>query len=146
MSSSGARVRDETSERLRRWAAGSYPAEAGVELLVRSGVLRRVDLSGLWGSEQGVDAEVLSGAVLDAHLTDHELPLVLVALSLLAGGDHAVDLSQVLPGVDRHGMDLVLAAVAHAGGSHADRAIERNEYGNATGGIGRRLPPLHPWP
>jgi hypothetical protein len=54
-----------------------------------------------------------------------------------------VDLGDLAAGLDRRALTLVLAAIAHAAGSHEHR-IDRDRDGVPH--PGGRLPPLVPWP
>lgn len=122
---------DSTHAGLRHWAKGNYALEAGVELLIRpfhgrfAGAwqpwVEPGDGDGVWWIDpEKFDIGALSGG---------ERRLLSVAESLLGG--QPVDLAEALPGMDRECVELVLAAVSHASGSH-------EHYG---AGI-----PLHPWP
>ena len=106
-----------TADALRAWAKGIYPTEAGVELLIRSG--RAVSDGAPWITRDGD-----------------------MAASLLGGP--AVDLSEDVPGLDRQAAALVLAAIAHANGSHEHSEIQFNEDGTPRGFS--RVPTLYPWP
>jgi hypothetical protein len=111
---------------LRSWARGVYTEEAAVELLIRSGWTRRaafIDdvLAGQRdpGGQPWVDWEAL-GQILyggrDSPIlaaSGGELRLLRLAHSLAAG-----ELGAAVPGLDRDAMALVLAAMAHANGSH----------------------------
>ena len=59
--------------------------------------------------------------------------------------DVPVVLGDLVPGLDRENLDLVLAAIAHAGGSHQHANISVHEDGTVTRGKGL-LDSLHPWP
>ncbi len=74
-------------------------------------------------------------------LSGGEHQFMMIAASL--GGEEQVALSDVIPGLDRALLDLVLAALAHAAGSHQDSVIlEKPE-----GVLGfERADTLHPWP
>ena len=145
---------------LRKWAAGSYPDEAAVELLIRSGWTRRtafvgdctLPLEGDVGS--WVNWEVV-GRILAGELDSPALAAsggelrVLRIAHCLAHGLFA----DALPGLDRQHLDLVLAAVAHAGGSHQHNGpLVPDPKGRWTDpGTGQRLSfpslrSLHPWP
>lgn len=71
-----------------------------------------------------------------------ERRLVRIAASLLGGP--AVDLSEDVPGLDRQAAALVLAAIAHANGSHEHSEFQFNEDGTPRGFS--RVPTLYPWP
>lgn len=134
-------------EGLRAWARGLYPTEAAVELAIRysSGWLadgsqpwvQRMDNGYYW-----IDSESLlrnSGG-----FSGGERRVVAVVVSLLDGADCRVSLAD-LAGVDREGLDLILAAIAHAGGSHEHSMPLWND--TKTGILGFERPgSLHPWP
>ncbi len=116
--------------RLRHWAAGIYPEEAAVELLIRSGWTRRAPLAThraatLDGAQDVyIDWDVL-GQILEGHLdspilaaSGGELRMLRIAYSLARGV-----LQETVPGLDRHHTDLVLAAIAHANGSHCHSGL-----------------------
>lgn len=130
---------------LRRWARRAYAEEAAVELLVRgfggrfaaAGYrwVRPCDRPGwFW-----LDGEALihdTGA-----LSGGERRLLAVA-GALASGVALSDLGGVLSGLDRPNLQLVLAALAHAAGSHehADFMVQGDRA------VFRRLGPLVNWP
>lgn len=64
---------------------------------------------------------------------------ILRAAASIADG-RPVDLGDTASGLDRRHLQLLLAALSHAGGSHEHRAID------ATGHPGDPMPPLVPWP
>ena len=68
---------------------------------------------------------------------------VLRAAASIADG-HPVDLGDLAPGLDRRALMLVLAAMAHAAGSHDHRAIAYDPDGIPH--LGDPLPPLVAWP
>ena len=111
----------EVHEALRRWAKGLYPLEAGVELLIRAFDGRFANPSQPWvqeGDDAGwwwIDAEQMTEDNYGA-LSGGETRLLRIAASLLDGPP--VDLSRNLSGLDREHLQLVLDAIAHAGGSH----------------------------
>ena len=106
---------------LRSWAKGLYPVEAAVELLVRAANGRFASAGYPWvqpGDEPGwwwLDPIAITDDNLIA-LSGGEQRLLRIVASL-AGGQ-PVNLGANLPGLDRDAMSLVLAAVAHANGSH----------------------------
>ena len=112
---------DQTHAGLRAWAEGVYPLEAGVELLIRSSGGRFAGARWPWineGDEPGwwwLDAEQMNEDNL-AALSGGETRLLRLAASLLNGTP--VDLHQNIAGLDRDHVTLVLAAIAHAAGSH----------------------------
>lgn len=114
---------------LRRWSRGAYAEEAAVELLIRSfggrfastryPWVRACDRPGwfwLHGEPLIHDTGALSGG---------ERRLLTVAGALVSGVAVS-DLADLLAGLDRTNLQLVLAAFAHAGGSHeqADVSVD----------------------
>ena len=129
----------EVESALLRAAVGDYSAEAAVLLLANAGhwlpqlqatglvsLLDDVDGEGLWAQVAWpeVDAALRAGTIGGSG---SQLRLLRAAASLADG--QPVDLGDLAAGLDRDGLTLVLAAVAHAGGSHGDD-----------------LPPLAAWP
>ena len=133
---------------LRSWAKGLYPLEAAIELLVRTSDgrfanpgypwIQPCDRPGWWW----LDHEAITDDNL-ARLSGGEQRILRIVASL-AGGT-PVNLYADLPGLDREHMQLVLAAMAHANGSHehADLHIDHQRGGAVLDG---RLLSLHPWP
>lgn len=138
------------NDELREWARGMYALEAAAELLIRTSEAQGRSVPGARRTDDGrlwLDAE----AVLDdtAAGSGGEQRIAAIAASLLGGPP--VDLSEVLPGLDRDQLALVLAAVAHAGGSHRHTdppRVTMQEDGTplVTRGSGELLGSLHPWP
>jgi hypothetical protein len=134
-------------EGLRAWAKGLYPCEAAVELTIRYSSGWLADERQPWvfrcdNGYYGIDPDKLmanSGA-----FSGGERRMVAVIVSLLDGSDCRMPLSDV-SGLDREALDLVLAALAHAGGSHEHSVPVWN--GTKTGIVGFDSPgSLHPWP
>lgn len=106
---------------LRAWAKGVYPFEAGVELLIRTNAGLFAGRSQPWiaaGDDPGwwwVDAEQLNEDNFVA-LSGGEARMLRIVASLLNG--EPLSLYRELPGLDRESAQVVLAAVAHACGSH----------------------------
>lgn len=142
---------DEVEVALLNAAVGDYAAEAGVLLLANDGYwLARLRAAGMIT----VEAEPVGGelwariewAELDAALADGRLPLspeglavLRVAVSLADG--RPVDLAEVAVALDRRALGLVLAALAHAAGSH-DHGAPAGQGADAD----LRLGPLIAWP
>jgi len=146
--------------RLRRWAAGIYPDEAAVELLIRSGWTKRAALATHRAAtldsayDVYIDWDVL-GQILDGQVdspilaaSGGELRTLRIAHSLARG-----ILQETIPGLDRHHTDLVLAAIAHANGSHHHSGLtevppDGQWVHNETGALLSFTPlgPLHRWP
>lgn len=106
---------------LRSWARGAYAEEAAVELLARSFGGRFASTSWPWvrpcngGGWYWLDADAIwtgSGALSGGERR------ILNVVAALVGGQPLADLGGVLAGVDRRNLGLILAALAHAGGSH----------------------------
>lgn len=149
---------------LRANAKGMYPLEAATEFLIRSDVwLRRGDFLQAcvqaWGPTEAEPhlksgACILWGVVGEAlvamETVDEDCPAWLGVCSggerrlILIAHDIAVGPMSEVAGLDRRLQELVLAAVAHAGGSHehhppfkvGEQAADRREY----------LGSLYPWP
>ena len=131
---------------LREWAKGSYGMEAAVELLVRFNGGRLLhgpwiehgpDRDRYWFSADMVpnEAGVLSGG---------ERRVLELAASLADPHVTRIGLGHVVTGLDRDALDLVVAAIAHAGGSHEH---SRPVFGiDGTYAGTRDLPSLHEWP
>ena len=139
----------ELDEALRRWAKGIYPSEAGVELLIRQG--RAIYEGAPWlietdwaevGRERMVALDV--DQLLDGTggYSGGESRVIRIAVSLLGGP--AVNLNEDVPGLDRERTALVLAAIAHANGSHEHSGVRFNDDGTPAGFT--RLTSLYPWP
>lgn len=99
------------------WARGTCADEAGVELLVASGLAERHALASAWrGDTLDIEALRAAGGVMSGG----ERRILAIALSLLSGAGRpeelAVDLPEVLANLDRRSLDLVLVAIAHAAG------------------------------
>jgi len=133
---------------LRSWAKGLYPLEAAVELLIRASNgrfanpgypwIQPCDQPGWWW----LDNEAINDDTL-CPLSGGEQRILRIVDSL-AGGT-PVNLSADLTGLDRDLMVLVLAAMAHANGSH-EHANIRIDHDRGVSVLDGRLPSLHPWP
>ncbi|HOF63153.1 MAG TPA: hypothetical protein PLL54_02525 [Dermatophilaceae bacterium] len=130
---------------LRAWAAGSYPIEAGVELLVRSCRGRFTDPGWPWilpGTRAGawfLDASVIPECSIGLSGGERR---VLAVVAALIDSAPLHDLPDVLAGVDREHLGLIVAAFAHAGGSHehSETVITDDRVAFF------RLPALAAWP
>ena len=147
---------DEVETALLRAAVGDYALEAAVLLLANSGHwLPRLHAAGLimialdgdavdggpWAAVQWpeLDPALRTGAIAG---TGGQLRLLRAAASLADG--QPVDLADLTAGVDRAELTLLLAALAHAAGSHEHRDVIRDD-----GGVPHAGPPLGPvvsWP
>jgi hypothetical protein len=130
-------------EALRAWAAGSYAGMAAVELLARSLGGRFARAGHPW---IGTDAEGrmwLDGDALRAALGLSGGERRVLALVAALIDERPLEIVDVVSGLDRHHLDLVLAALAHAGGSHEHAAVILDPDGAAhLSSPGS----LHPWP
>lgn len=146
---------DVVADGLRAWVRGIYPLEAGVELLIRSCGGRFASSGMRWvqpGEDPGwwwVDVDQLSANNF-AALSGGETRILSIAAALLGGTP--VNLYDAIPGLDRDHAQLVLAALAHACGSHEHRgALVPDPEGRYRAVDGtrmriRRLGSLYPWP
>ena len=94
--------------------------------------------AGWWG----LDHEAITADNL-AALSGGEQRILRIVASLASGSP--VNLSAYLPGLDRDLMELVLAAMAHANGSHEHPDLHLDPDRRIAVLTGR-LPSLHPWP
>ncbi|RZU30862.1 hypothetical protein [Blastococcus saxobsidens] len=140
---------DEVEAALLHAAVGDYAAEAAVLLLANDGYWpARLCAAGL----VTIEAEPVGGQMwariewpeLDPalaqgrlHGSQEELAVLRVAVSLADG--RPIDLADVAVALDRRALELVLAALAHAAGSHDHRDA-------SPAGAGVRLGPLIAWP
>lgn len=122
------------TDHLRRWARGMYTTEAATELLIRAhnGIFASIERPWIMPTDH---AFWIDFAAITEHLgplSSGEQRLLRIAASI--GSDEAtpVSLGDVLSGLDRPTLRLVLAAVAHAGGSHQHSSLVINRNGGAT--------------
>lgn len=145
----------ETAAALRTWAKGIYPQEAGVELLVRAFDGRFAGPGYPWvqkGEDPGwwwVNVEQMTEDDFGG-VSGGEARLLRIAASLLGGPP--VNLYETIAGLDREHVQLVLAAIAHACGSHQHSGdLVPDPDGRYRGADGVRmsfakLGSLYPWP
>lgn len=126
------------NEAVRAWAKGIYPTEAGVELLIRGGkaIYERApwltELDPVWDDRPRMVAVDVDELLAEAGAwSGGEQRLVRIAASLLGGPP--VDLSDAISGIDRDHQVLVLAAIAHAAGSHEGSELLFDDAGKPTG-------------
>lgn len=141
---------------LLRAAVGDYAVEAAVLLLADSGYwLPQLQAAGLvaialdgdaadggpWAAVQWgeLDRALRSGAITGSL---GQLRLLRAAASLADG--QPIDLADLAAGVDRPELTLLLAALAHAAGSHEHRDVVRDDDGAPQ--AGPRLGPVVAWP
>jgi hypothetical protein len=134
-------------DELRQWAKGSPNQEAATELLLRAFAGRYarpeqpwvnmgVGYMSLWIDFAGIPDQI-------PWLPDRERRVLLVAASLAE--NVPVVLGEVLVGLDKDNLALVLAAIAHAGTNRVPRGSWTRPAGSdGPGGI--CLESLYPWP
>ncbi|MCL3863017.1 hypothetical protein [Actinotalea sp. K2] len=147
----------EVHEALRAWARGIYPTEAATELLIRTAMVSTEQPWVQPGDDPGwwwINFEELTRALNagTAH-SGGERRLLSIAASLGGHSPEGFRLADALPGLDRKHLALVLAAVAHAGGSHEHHDTSALENAAAAGLpldrsmlAGTPLGSLYPWP
>jgi hypothetical protein len=132
------------AEDLRAWARGSYPIEAATELLIRAFRGRFAQPGHPWNRHDGrywIDFDAITDPSTAAY-SGGEQRLLAIAASL--GGCRRINLGDVLASLDRSVTALVLAAVAHAAGSHQHCDVR---IGPATGNTALvELDAMFPWP
>ena len=140
---------------LLRAAVGDYAAEAAVLLLAGSGHwLPELQAAGLIAIALDADADGAPWAAVlwpevDGALrrgavagSGGQLRLLRAAAGLAEG--QPVDLADLTAGLDRRELTLLLAALAHAAGSHEHREVRRDDDGVPR--VGPPLGPLVAWP
>lgn len=137
---------------LRAWARGMYTTEAATELLLKAFGGKFAAPGNPWvhtstepeGPNQ-VRAWIDFAAIPEevGPLSGGERRFLMLAASLAE--DVPVVLGDLVSGLDRDNLDLVLAAIAHAGGSHQHSDIRFNDDGSMSLRKGY-LDSLHPWP
>jgi hypothetical protein len=147
---------DDVESALLRAAVGDYAAEAAVLLLANSGhwlpqlqAARLITIAldgeavddGPWAAVQwgDLDRALRTGAISGSS---GQLRLLRAAASLADG--QPIDLADLTAGVDRPELTLLLAALAHAAGSHEHRDVVRDDDGAPH--AGPPLGPVVPWP
>ena len=122
--------RDQAHEQLRAWAGGHYPLEAATELLIRAFDGRFAEPGWPWihPTVHGhwIDLSTIGEQI--AGLSGGEQRLLRIAASI-GSTDATVNLSDCLTGLDRPRLQVVLAAIAHAAGSHEHREVTRRSDG-----------------
>ena len=130
----------------------TYPTEAATELLLKAfggkfaapgnpWVHTSTEPEGPGQVRAWIDFAAIPEEV--GPLSGGERRFLMLAASLAE--DVPVVLGDLVSGLDRENLDLVLAAIAHAGGSHQHSDIRSNEDGSMSLGKGY-LDSLHPWP
>jgi len=136
---------DQIATALRAWARGLYPLEAAVELLIAHDTwLRRSDFrrSALWISDDGpiligVDWAAAGDLAERAPASRSEISMLTVATSL-ASHHPAPRLGDLLSGLDRANVALVLHAIAHTAGWHerGTAALVTGQFPDRQGRLG----------
>lgn len=124
----------EIDDSLRRWACGMHTTEGATELLIRAGNGTFVSIERPWIklTDHGYWIDF---AAITEHLgtvSGGEQRLLRIAASIGSDDAAPVRLGDVLSGLDRPTLRLVLAAVAHAGGSHQHSSLKFDRDGRAT--------------
>jgi len=124
----------EITDELRRWARGMYTTEAATEMLIRArnGAFASIDRPWIKPGDHGYWIDFPAITELLGGMSGGEQQLLRIAASI--GSDEAppVRLGDAVSGLDRPTLRLVLAAVAHAGGSHQHSSLVIDRNGRAT--------------
>lgn len=135
--------KDDAHEKLRAWARGVYPLEAATELLIRAFNGRFAETGWPWihttAQDHWIDFSTIPEQI--AGLSGGEQRFLRIAASI-GSTDATINLGDCLTGLDRPRLQLVLAAIAHAAGSHEHHEITRHPNGT----LALTTPgPAHPW-
>jgi hypothetical protein len=112
---------------LRACAAGLYPDEAGVELLIsHGGFLDRRDFAGFISTGTSISDGITDMARIDwdaaiSALHDGQLPVCggerrILQLAASTAAGFPVSLRDAIPGLDNQNLHLVITAIRHAAG------------------------------
>ncbi|MFK4298563.1 hypothetical protein ABH924_003734 [Arthrobacter sp. GAS37] len=133
------------ADELRTWAKGSYTDEAATELLIRGFRGRFAATGNPWvGNDDFSGTPWIDFSSIPEHaggVSGREWRFLMFTASL--AGNVPVTLGDVVPGVDRDTVQLMLAAVSHAAGSHEHSGMNQHEDGTTSF---TRLSSLYPWP
>ena len=130
---------------LRAWAKGMYPLEAATELLIRGGFAQA---GRPWVFEcddpafYGIDFQSIPDNIGGASGGERRFLTIAAAIG---SSEVTVNLSDALPGLDRFYMGLVLAAVAHASGTHEGSSPVFSDDGERIVAFERHTT-LYAWP
>lgn len=140
---------DTPAEGLRAWARGMYPLEAATELLIRAGFAQtwrpwvfRCEPPADRDHRYGIDFESIPGHI--GAMSGGERRLLRLAATIGAD-DVEISLSECITGLDRKHVDLFLAAIAHAAGTHEGSPM-LVDHDTGTAAFGDAYESLHPWP
>jgi hypothetical protein len=118
---------------LRAWAKGNHGMEAATELLIRGFNGRFADPGNPWIHP------TTSGHWIDFHTIPAQIGALsggeqrfLQITAALNDGETTVNLGRAVAGLDRQHVYLVLAAVAHASGTHEHQEIAFEPDGTVT--------------
>lgn len=135
-----------TDDALRAWARGSLHAEAAVELLARAFAGRFAQPGQPW-----IVTEPNGTTWIDVDRLDDSLAVlsggerrILNLVAALVDPARPIDIGDLASGVDRDHLDLALAAIAHAGGSHQHALLVRDEQRGTARLV--KPGPVHGWP
>jgi hypothetical protein len=133
------------ADELRAWAKGNYAYEAATELLLRGFRGRFAAPGNPWIGKDDFNAKpYIDFASIPEHaggVSGGEWRFLSIVASL--AGDMPVVLGDVMPGLDRVNVQLVLAALSHASGSHEHSVLTHHEDGTTSFG---KADGLYPWP
>lgn len=143
---------DTPAEGLRAWAKGLYPLEAATELLIRGGFAQKWrpwvhPCDDDWTDRQGwhyIDFEHLPEHIGGASGGERRFLLFAASLSDRCDLGERERLGDLVSGLDRSKVRLMLAAVAHAAGTHEGVELIRDNDGRPTGY--QRVGTLYAWP
>lgn len=137
---------------LRAWARGLTTLEAATELLIRGIGGRFAQPGNPWiKHETGVLGSAAPRYWVDLDvIADHTDKLsggeraFLQLVAPLGSGDVEINLSDTISRLDRPTLELVLAVIAHAAGSHQQTGLVYDDARAVTGF--EQLGSLYPWP
>ena len=118
----------DTTTALREWARGMFTTEPATELVIQSFQGRFAAAGNPWvltGDDHGLWLDFDAIPSLVGALSSGERAVLLIAASI--GGNTEVNLSNGVCSLDRCHLDLVLAALAHANGSHRHVKLSHRE-------------------
>jgi hypothetical protein len=136
-------TRTAVDDQLRGWARGLYTTEAATELIIRAfnGRFATSDHPWIRPTSHGhwIDFDAIPEHL--GALSGGEQRLLRIAASI-GSSDPLINLGDEITGLDRSTLRLVLAAIAHTGGSHEQSGLVFDSQGRAA--IVQE-PSLQPW-